>query len=106
MVKAGKAVALGDRYSLISGLLEITYASGPARVLEGATAYEVDSANSGFLRIGKLTLNMGAGDWGWESAPGVFPHSRAPSRALQTHGVPSELRTWMSWSELRMWTSS
>ena len=47
--------ALGDRFALSSGLLEITYNSGARVILQGPVTYEVDSTNGGFLSLGKLT---------------------------------------------------
>jgi hypothetical protein len=58
VVRVGDGVALGDKYSLASGLLEVAYSGGPSVILRGPAAYEVDSAGSGFLRVGTLTLNM------------------------------------------------
>ena len=48
-------VALGDRFTLRSGLLEITYDTGAKVLLQGPVKYEVESKNGGFMSIGKLT---------------------------------------------------
>ncbi len=48
-------MALGRKYSLASGLMELTYQSGAKVILQGPCTYEVDSANGGFLSLGKLT---------------------------------------------------
>jgi hypothetical protein len=47
-------VAIGRRFQLDSGLLEITYDSGAKVILEGPANYEV-CANGGFLFAGKAT---------------------------------------------------
>ena len=48
-------VALGDRFDICSGLLEITYDTGAKVILQGPVTYEVRSSNGGFLSLGKLT---------------------------------------------------
>ena len=48
-------VPLGRKYKLDSGLMEITYFSGAKVILQGPVAYEVESANGGFLSLGKMT---------------------------------------------------
>ena len=55
---AGTAVALGRRFSLSSGLLEITYNSGARVILAGPCSFEVDSETGGYLAIGKLTARI------------------------------------------------
>ncbi len=52
------AVPLGDKYVLNSGLMEITYRTGARVILEGPCTYEVESANGGFLSLGKLTARV------------------------------------------------
>ena len=59
MVKVGNVVALGDTYSLVSGLMEIAYVNGPTVILQGPATYDVDSAASGFLHLGTLLVSMG-----------------------------------------------
>ena len=51
-------IPLGRKFSLASGLLEITYNTGARVILEGPATYEVDSASSGFLSLGKLTARV------------------------------------------------
>jgi hypothetical protein len=51
----GGGVSLGHTYTLASGLLEITYDTGAKVILQGPVSYEVESKNSGFMSIGKLT---------------------------------------------------
>jgi len=51
----GWQLPTGKRLDLLSGLVEITYDVGAKVILEGPAAYEIDSANGGFLRVGKLT---------------------------------------------------
>jgi hypothetical protein len=48
-------VALGDTFSLRSGLLEITYNTGARVVLKGPVTYVVELKNGGFMSVGKLT---------------------------------------------------
>ena len=50
----GSNVLLGRRYSLASGLMEITYNTGAKVILQGPVTYEVES-NGGYLSLGKLT---------------------------------------------------
>ncbi len=52
------AVALGRKYDLAAGLLEITYQTGARVILQGPCTYEVDSPSSGFLSLGKLTAQV------------------------------------------------
>ena len=52
------AVALGCRYALASGILEIRYRSGPDVILEGPAVYEVDSDRGGLLSRGRLTARV------------------------------------------------
>jgi hypothetical protein len=57
----GTPVPLGRRYSLASGLLEITYDRGARVILQGPVAYKVESAAGGFLSVGKLTAKVEQG---------------------------------------------
>ena len=52
------AVPLGRKYELASGLMEITYDTGAKVILQGPVTYEVESANGGFLSVGKLTAKL------------------------------------------------
>lgn len=54
----GANVAMGRRYSLAAGLLEITYDSGAKVILQGPVTYEVESAAGGFLSVGKVTARV------------------------------------------------
>ena len=54
----GAAVALGRKYALDSGILEIRYLSGPDVILQGPADYEVDSDRGGRLLRGKLTARV------------------------------------------------
>jgi hypothetical protein len=47
-------VSVGQKYTLASGLMEITYNMGAKVILQGPVTYEVKT-NGGFLSIGKLT---------------------------------------------------
>ena len=60
---SGALVPLGRKYALASGHLEIVYlVSGKKIVLEGPATYEVNSANSGILSLGKATVHAVAGE--------------------------------------------
>lgn len=50
-------VAIGQKFHLEAGLLEITYDTGFKAILQGPVRYEVTSSNGGFLSVGKLTGN-------------------------------------------------
>lgn len=52
------AIHLGDRLTLRSGLLELTYNTGARVVLQGPVSYYVESAAGGFLSVGKLTARL------------------------------------------------
>ena len=56
--KLNAPVALGERFAIRSGLLEITYQSGAKVILQGPVTYEVESAAGGYLSIGKLTASL------------------------------------------------
>ncbi len=51
-------VALGRKYALASGLMEITYDTGAKVILQGPCTYQADSRTGGFLSIGKLTARL------------------------------------------------
>jgi hypothetical protein len=55
---AGSLVPVGQKYSLTSGLMEITFVSGATVILEGPCTYEVESAAGGFLAVGKLLARV------------------------------------------------
>ena len=50
-----RLVSLGDKFTLASGLMEITYDTGGKVILQGPVTYEVESASGGYLAVGKLT---------------------------------------------------
>ncbi len=54
----GARVPLGRQYALAAGLMEITYDTGAKVTLQGPVLYTVESAESGFLTIGKLTARL------------------------------------------------
>jgi len=56
--KSKSLVFLGDKYTLASGLLEITYDTGAKVILQGPCTYEVESKTGGFLSVGKLTARL------------------------------------------------
>ena len=51
-------VTLGDQFALASGLMEITYDTGAKVILQGPVTYEVESAASGYLSVGRLTARV------------------------------------------------
>ncbi len=51
-------VSLGDKFSLSSGLMEITYDTGARVILQGPCNYEVASPAGGFLSLGRLTASV------------------------------------------------
>ena len=51
----GDNVVIGHKFALASGLMEITYNTGAKVILQGPVTYEMESKNSGFLPVGKLT---------------------------------------------------
>ena len=52
------AILAGNQFALKSGILEISYKSGAAVILQGPTNYEVESEEGGFLSAGKLTASI------------------------------------------------
>ena len=54
----GSSAALGRKYTLASGLLEITYRNGARVILEGSCSYTVDSDAGGYLKQGKLVARV------------------------------------------------
>jgi len=48
-------VAVGEKFHLEAGLLEITYDSGFQAILQGPAQYEITSPQGGYLTVGKLT---------------------------------------------------
>jgi hypothetical protein len=55
---SGAYVPMGRRYALASGLMEITYDTGAKVLLQGPVTYEVESKESGYLAVGKLTAKL------------------------------------------------
>jgi hypothetical protein len=51
-------ITLGRTYRLVSGLMEIAYDSGDKVILQGPAIFQVDSANGGYLSLGKLTARV------------------------------------------------
>jgi hypothetical protein len=51
-------VSIGDKFNLVSGLLEITYDTGAKVILQGPVTYTVESPASGFLSVGRLTASV------------------------------------------------
>ncbi len=51
-------VALGRKYALASGLMEITYDTGAKVILHGPCTYQAESRDGGILSFGKLTARL------------------------------------------------
>jgi hypothetical protein len=51
-------VALGQKYALASGLMEITYDTGAKVILQGPCVYKVESRAGGYLSRGRLTARI------------------------------------------------
>jgi hypothetical protein len=51
-------VHLGDKFTLSSGLMEISYDTGAKVILQGPVSYEVESRDGGYLSVGKLTAKL------------------------------------------------
>jgi hypothetical protein len=51
-------VCLGDRFNLLSGLLEITYDTGAQVILQGPVTYKVESPSGGYISVGRLTASV------------------------------------------------
>jgi hypothetical protein len=66
----GDRVAFGGKYSLASGVLEVTYDTGAKVILQGPVNYTVDSENGGFVSHGKMT--------------GTIEHSKAKGFVVRT----------------------
>ena len=87
------AVSLGRKYALEAGFMEITYHSGAKVILQGPATYEVESANGGFLSLGKLTVRVeakkGIGSKGERTANlTLSPEEREPTTSLAPRPSP------------------
>jgi hypothetical protein len=51
-------VPLGRRFTLASGLMEISYNTGAHVILQGPCTYRVESRSGGYLEIGKVTVRI------------------------------------------------
>jgi hypothetical protein len=51
-------VPLGRTYAIQSGFLEITYNTGARVILQGPATFEIESASSGFLSLGRLAARV------------------------------------------------
>ena len=77
-------VSLGDKFALVSGLVEITYDTGAKVILQGPVTYEVESPAGGFLSLGKLTARVNKRDGGRGPGDGGTPN-------LQTSKSPNPM---------------
>ena len=94
-------VRLGSRYALAAGFMEITYDTGAKVILQGPCTYEIESAASGFLSLGKLTARVeGKAEGGGRRAEGevttgkwaVNPKSEIRNPKSEVVTPPSALR--------------
>jgi hypothetical protein len=51
-------VSLGQKYTLASGLMEITYDTGARVILQGPVTYKIESSTGGYLSVGKITARV------------------------------------------------
>jgi hypothetical protein len=54
-----RRILLGDKFALASGLMEITYDTGPVVVLQGPCVYTAESKMGGYLGRGRLMARVG-----------------------------------------------
>lgn len=87
-IKPKSVIALGDQFTLRSGLLEITYDTGAKVILQGPVTYKVDSAAGGYLSVGKLTAKL-------EKKPGIPAHQKSEilNQELFTITTPTAIVT-------------
>ena len=91
-------VSMGDRFVIRSGLFEISYNTGAKVILQGPVTYQVESAASGYLTVGKLTANLGERvEGGAESVKQVAAnhksHHSTPHSPLFTITTPTAVVT-------------
>ena len=51
-------IALGDKFVIAAGFMEIAYDTGAKVILQGPCTYTVESRSGGFLAVGKLTATL------------------------------------------------
>ncbi len=74
----GTFVALGEKFAIADGLLEITYATGAKVLLEGPCDYSVESSSGGCLSLGKLAARVEATAAGKATASSALVQSANP----------------------------
>ncbi len=80
----GTRVSTGQRLRLAAGLVEVTYDSGAKVLLQGPANYLIDSEDSGYLSIGRLTARV-------EQQPLIVARDKsriAPADATNSNGSP------------------
>jgi hypothetical protein len=87
---SGSPVTLGDKFHLISGLLEITYDTGAKVILQGPVTYVVESSAGGFLSVGRLTARVDSAKPQAASRKSEIsnPQSPIPNPSLSTIHYP------------------
>ncbi len=99
------AVAMGGKYALGSGLVEIAYNTGAKVILEGPCIYEVDSPAGGFLSLGKLTARVETkGEGGRGKAEGNLQISKSPSLHNSSSALPRPSSPTWAPSSAWKWT--
>jgi hypothetical protein len=82
-------VSIGDKFNLLSGLLEITYDTGARVILQGPVTYKVESPAAGFLSLGKLTARVEKkAEGGRRKAEESDPQSLIPSPSHSPFPLP------------------
>ncbi len=64
----GAYVPVGRRYTLASGLMEISYDAGAKVILQGPCIYQVESRIGGYLKLGTLTAKVEKSEVGREAS--------------------------------------
>ena len=85
LAPVSRCVAVGQKYSLASGLMEITYDTGAKVILQAPAEYDVLAKNGGFLAIGKVTGKVEA-----EKAKGFS--IRTPTACITDFGTEFGLK--------------
>jgi hypothetical protein len=86
-------VFLGDKFKLVSGLLEITYVTGARVILQGPVTYLVESPAGGFLSVGKLTAKMESStEYGVQSTDSAAGKSKIQKPKSETNSKSPNLQ--------------
>jgi hypothetical protein len=72
------SVSSGDKFNLVSGVMEISYHAGAKVILQGPVTYEVESSAGGFLSVGKLTARVDSAKPQVASRKSEIPNPQSP----------------------------